>query len=121
MMPVAAMLAIAASFWGTHGYVAPAPTWDWGVSRVEHVEQGVQAKAAPGSGHISMSRLWWDEASNRERCQVAIHEDGHAWFSFEHENGKVMAQYFEDAPTPGTCIRGRRAWRRLAEKFSLTS
>lgn len=111
-MPVATMIAVAMAFWASHGQpTMPPVTWDWGVPAAEYKQDGVQARAVYGSQHISMSRLWWRLASNRERCQVVIHEVGHASYSFEHKRGTVMAQYIEDAPTPGTCIRSRRAWR----------
>jgi len=110
-VPVATILAIAMAFWNNAGYAIEPQTWDWENKQPENgwIEQG---HAYPGSNHVTFNRLWWDTASNEDRCIVGIHELGHSALNFRHEVGTVM----DPSPTttmssPGICKRSKRAWR----------
>jgi hypothetical protein len=112
-VPVATMLAIAASFWAQHGYTAPPVSWEW------NCPPQAAALIAPGntctgfavfgSDHIYLNRQWWDRAKNWQRCWVVIHEVGHAAFRFPHQAGTVMAPInptdVRSQSVPGTCKR----------------
>jgi len=95
------MLAIAVAFWGSVGYPVEPQTWDWESKQPEngYIEQG---HAYLGSNHVTFNRIWWDTATNVERCSVAIHEVGHAGRSFQHVAGTVMDPNGAAFP-PGIC------------------
>lgn len=121
-MPVATILAIAASFWGSHGYTPTQPiTWSWNTTPAYQMA-GVQAYAPmlgqQGLRHIVLVRIWWNSATNQDRCVVLIHEMGHAAFGFTHTPRGIMAAYDEDRPVPGTCKRSKAAWRTAARRSS---
>ena len=123
-MPVATILAIAASFWGAHGYTTAQPvTWSWATTpyRIQAYAPMTSVNGGPPKGEfqIVLSRSWWDKASNQDKCVVVIHEYGHAAFSFQHQDGTVMAEYDGDAyrPVPGTCKRSKAGWRRAARSL----
>lgn len=105
------MLAIAASFWSQHGYTPGPITWDWGIPSYVRVEPGAIAEGFSvfGSNHIFLNRSWWDHAENWRKCEVVIHEEGHAAFSFRHQDGTVMSEiddvYGGIRTVPGTCKR----------------
>lgn len=131
-MPVATMLAIAVSFWGSYGYTSTQPavwTWDSPAVAQQYGQQPLPAGyilqgyaptlRGPDGGWVGIDmivlvRSWWDGASNEERCAVVIHEEGHAAFSFPHTPNGIMAQYPTERPAPGTCKRSAAAWRKLA-------
>jgi hypothetical protein len=119
-MPVATMLAIAASFWSSHNFMAAQPvTWSWfnePQSRIYPYQYSTYGYTFLNSYHINLNRWFWDRASNRDRCAVVIHEFGHAAFGFQHTEAGIMAP---DATvsthnsTPGACLLSRQAWRYL--------
>lgn len=116
-MPVATLLSIAVTFWGSHGYVVDRPVvWEWEnqvpVSTFSVVEHG---HAIFGSYDIVLNRWWWDRLSNQSKCALVIHEIGHAVFSFPHVDGTVMNPDSTQFP-PGICIRSKATWRALARQ-----
>lgn len=113
-MPVATILAIAVAFWNAHGYAIGPQTWDWEHKQPEngYIEQG---HAYLGSNHVTFNRIWWDTASNQDRCSVGIHEAGHAALSFPHAAGTVMDPNGAAVP-PGICKRSKQAWRSIATR-----
>lgn len=120
-MPVATMLAIAASFWSAHGYAATADVdWSWDMS-FPAMHAGAAFVYRDGLGgrsyRIELNRYGWDQDSNLQRCVIVIHEMGHAEFDFDHEPGTVMAAdaSIYSSNVPGTCIRSKRAWKALAD------
>src|SRR3954469_5779738 len=113
-MPVATMLAIAASFWSSHGYAIANEqvTWEWAYSKNVPMLGGyirnIQAYTEIGSNHIYLYRPWWDKASNLLRCLVVIHEDGHAALGFrdiDDFTGNIMNTYDDARTVPGACKR----------------
>jgi len=113
-MPVATMLTVAALFWAGHGYTAQPVTWEWGIpvmgASMIHPGNVAEGFAMFNSDHIYLNREWWDRAPNWQRCEVVIHEVGHAAFGFAHTDGTVMSEIDGPArPVPGTC---KRKWRK---------
>jgi len=113
-MPVATILAIAVAFWNQAGFPTVAQTWDWENKQPEngYIEQG---HAYLGSNHVTFNRLWWDTATNTQRCSVAIHEVGHAGHSFQHVAGTVMDPDGAAFP-PGICKPEPGSWQTIAGK-----
>ena len=105
-MPVATMLAIAASFWAQHGYTVPPVSWQWGIPASVAADPGYTVEAFQSARVIYIDRKWWDGAERWRKCEVLIHEDGHT-LGFGHADRSVMSAYDDvyggHRTVPGIC------------------
>jgi hypothetical protein len=110
-MPVATMLAIAASFWAQHGYTVAQPVgWNWDVSVcAAPISRDYVVQACGAQYVVHLNRKWWDQAPSWNKCEVVIHEVGHAAFRFPHTDYTVMSAIDDVGggirTVPGTCKR----------------
>lgn len=92
-LPVATALAVAASFWGTHGYPDAQyaqPGWDWDMATACPALIASAGCAVPGSNVIHLNRAIWDRSARWLKCTIVTHEFGHAVLRFHHTPGTLM-------------------------------
>ena len=108
-MPVATLLAIAATFWSTHGYPTTAiPGWDWDTQTCTTLTAAGCANVGAG-GPIHLRRTAWDDMTATQKCVLVVHEYGHAVLGFWHTPGTIMDETSDMyAYAPSLCTQLER-------------
>lgn len=106
---LATYVAIAISWWGSHGFVAQQPVQaDFAATPPElqvQLSDGMEICGFSKLGTFSIHLVpeCWNDSTPLERCVIVVHEIGHAAFSFEHKDGTVMQADDPFAYAPSAC------------------
>jgi hypothetical protein len=127
-MSIATYLAIAASWWGAHGYADQQPVaWHWGTCPYTDAQPGFSVYGCASNGYggheIELVRSQWDRRPRWSQCMTVLHEYGHAFrFAFRHSANDqgVMAEHLDSFNVPGACLGPPLYRRAYATVYQLT-